>query len=84
MSSRIARPAYNPWRDIEATHIPDGCGVKQVVEVDRLYRRRAKPGRRSSVGVGATGCMCASRAKPGRSACGHTLVRVIEGDSHDR
>jgi hypothetical protein len=53
VSSRMARPAYDPWRDIEATHIPDGCGVKQFVEGDRLYGRRASAAR-SSVGVGAT------------------------------
>lgn len=73
MSSRMARPGLCPWPDVEGTHIPDGCGVKRIVEVDRLYgRAQARRGRRSEP------------EQPGRSACGHTLGRLIEEDGHDR
>lgn len=83
MSSRMARPAYDRWRDIEATHVPDGCGVKQVVEVDRLYRRRASAAR-SSVGVGATGVYGRFESEAWQISVRPHPRALIEGDSHDR
>ncbi|MGH7261147.1 MAG: hypothetical protein ACREI9_10760 [Nitrospiraceae bacterium] len=30
MPARPPRPAYDPWRDVEGTHIPGQCRVEQI------------------------------------------------------
>ncbi len=71
MSGR-ARPAYDPWRDVDGTPIPVGARVEQVAvakehgALSARLHQRGEVIRRGSAVAATSDCMCASRATPSR------------------